>query len=141
MYQSILKNVKGVELNVKTAPFPIFFVFSSRVASGQAIDFAVITAIALALIPCVIVSFIIKEREQQLKHMQVISGVSLPAYWMSNLISDIVKTYIPIFVIMLLTVIFDLQYDGVWQLLILYPIAIVPFTYLTSFLFTGDTVA
>ncbi len=76
-----------------------------------------------------------------MKHMQVISGVSLPAYWMSNLIADIVKTYIPIFVIMLLTVIFDLQYDGVWQLLILYPIAIVPFTYLTSFLFTGDTVA
>lgn len=141
MYQSILKNAVGAEFTVQTSPFPIFFVFSSRVDSGQAIDFAIITSIALALIPCVIISFIIKEREQQLKHMQVISGVSLPAYWISNLASDIIKTYIPIFVILILTAIFELQYDGVWQLLMLYPIAIVPFTYITSFFFTGDTVA
>ena len=46
--------------------------------------------------------------------MQVVSGVSLSAYWMSNLIADIAKTYIPIFIIILLQVIFDLQYDGVW---------------------------
>ena len=73
-----------------------------------------IAAIALALIPCVIISFIIKEREMQLKHMQLISGVSLPAYWISNIISDIVKTYIPIFIILLLTKIFSLEYVGVW---------------------------
>ena len=69
------------------------------------------------------------------------SGVSLPAYWISNLISDIAKTYFPIVIILLLTVIFDLQYDGVWILLMLYPLAIVPFTYITSFFFTNDTVA
>ena len=83
----------------------------------------------------------IKEREMQLKHMQVISGVSLPAYWLSNLMSDIIKSYVPIFVILLLTVAFNLEYDGVWQLLMIYPLVIVPFTYITSFLFTGDTVA
>ena len=126
---------------MQTAPFPVFFVFESRVASGQALDFGVIVSIALALIPCVIISFIIKEREMQLKHMQVISGVSLPAYWLSNLMSDIIKSYVPIFVILLLTVAFNLEYDGVWQLLMIYPLVIVPFTYITSFLFTGDTVA
>jgi len=146
MYDSIFTNVnkdldKTIQLEVTTAPFPIFYVFESRVASGQAIDFAVLVSIALALIPCVIISFIIKEREQQLKHMQVISGVSLPAYWISNTISDIVKTYVPIFIIIIFTFIFNLKYDGVWVLLIVYPIAIVPFTYVTSFLFKGDTVA
>ena len=100
-----------------------------------------IVSIALALIPCVIISLIIKEREKQLKHMQVISGVSLPAYWISNLVSDIVKSYVPIFIILILTVAFNLEYDGVWELLIIYPAVIVPFTYITSFLFTGDTVA
>lgn len=115
--------------------------FESRVASGQALDFGVLVAIACALIPCVIISFIIKERELQLKHMQMSSGVSLPAYWISNLMSDIIKTYFPICIILLLTVIFDLKYDGVWALLLLYPLAIVPFTYITSFFFTNDTVA
>lgn len=73
--------------------------------------------------------------------MQVISGVSLPAYWLSNLISDIVKCYVPIFIIMILQAIFQLSYDGVWELLFIYPVVIVPFTYITSFFFQGDTVA
>ena len=60
---------------------------------------------------------------------------------MSNMISDILKTYIPIIIILLLSLIFSLNYDGVWVLLILYPIAIVPFTYITSFFFVSDTVA
>ena len=77
----------------------------------------------------------------QLKHMQVISGVSLPAYWLSNMISDMIKTYIPIFIIMLLMVAFSLDYEGTYYLLLLYPIAIVPFTYVTSSFFTSDVVA
>ena len=40
-----------------------------------------------------------------------------------------------------MTFIFNVQYDGVWALLLLYPLAIVPFTYITSFLFVNDTVA
>ena len=64
MYDTLLDNIKpGLKLETTTAPFPIFFVFESRVESGQALDFAVLVAIALALIPCVIISFIIKERE------------------------------------------------------------------------------
>jgi len=65
----------------------------------------------------------------------------LPAYWLSTIIADIVKTYIPIFIILLLIKIFDLQYEGVWQLFMLYPIVIVPFTYITAAFFTSDTVA
>ena len=65
MYESILKNVNpNVKFETTTAPFPIFFVFESRVDSGQALDFGVLVTIALALIPCVIISFIIKEREK-----------------------------------------------------------------------------
>lgn len=66
MYQSILTTAnteKEIVFNTETAPFPVFAVFETRVASGQAIDFAVIVSIALALIPCVIISYIIKERE------------------------------------------------------------------------------
>jgi len=35
MYESILSNVdSNIKFNVQTAPFPVFYVFSSRVASG-----------------------------------------------------------------------------------------------------------
>lgn len=71
----------------------------------------------------------------------MISGVSLPAYWLSNLLADTIKTYVPIFIIMILMAIFQLDYEGVYYLLLLYPLSIVPFTYVTSSFFTSDTVA
>ena len=73
--------------------------------------------------------------------MQMISGVSLPAYWASNLLADITKTYFPILIIIILQSVFALDYEGVWELFILYPLVCVPFTYITAFFFTSDTVA
>jgi len=73
--------------------------------------------------------------------MQMISGVSLPAYWLSNFIADVAKTYVPIFIIMILMALFQIDYEGGYYLILLYPISIVPFTYVTSFFFTSDTVA
>ena len=69
---------------------------------------------ALAMIPTMIISFIIKERETQVKHMQLVSGVSITAYWVSNVISDMVKTYLPILLMIALSFAFELTYEGVW---------------------------
>ena len=64
--------------------------------------------------------------------------MSLAGYWSSNIIFDVLMAYIPICLIILLTAIFDKHYEGIWTLLLLYPPAIVPFTYCTSFLFKSD---
>ena len=96
------------------------------------------TAIALALIPCVIVQFILNERELQLKHQQMLAGMSIPGYWVSNILFDILMAYIPIGLIILLMALFDKFYDGAWVLFLLYPPAVVPYTYVKSFLFKSD---
>ena len=64
--------------------------------------------------------------------------MSLAGYWGSNVIFDIIMAYIPIMLIILLTFLFDKNYEGVWLLFMLYPIAIVPYTYVWSFVFTSD---
>ena len=64
--------------------------------------------------------------------------MSLAGYWGSNLIFDIVMAYIPITLIILLTFLFDKNYEGVWLLFLLYPLAIVPYTYVCSFAFSSD---
>ena len=87
------------------------------------------------------IGFILIERVENLRHMQLISGMSLPSYWLSNMIADIIKVYIPIIMIILISVIFDSNYDGVWILFMLLPIALVPFTYCTSFLFQKESTA
>ena len=57
---------------------------------------------------------------------------------MSNLCFDIIMSYIPIGIIIALTFAFDTGFEGIWVLLLLYPPAVVPFTYVTSFLFNSD---
>ena len=91
--------------------------------------------------PCAIVSFIVLERVENLRHMQIISGMQLPAYWISNMIADMIKLYIPIILIILLSIVFDSNYDGVWVLYLLLPPALVPWTYVSSFLFSKDGTA
>lgn len=67
--------------------------------------------------------------------------MQLPAYWMSNMIADMIKLYIPIFLIILTSMAFEVNYAGVWVLYLLLPPALVPFTYVTSFLFSKDNTA
>ena len=98
-------------------------------------------SIGLALIPCVMVSYILQERELHLKHMQLISGMSLFGYWAANILADLVKSFIPIIVILIMAKLSGVWYDGMLILFMLYPIAVVPFSYVTSFIFSSDTVA
>lgn len=57
------------------------------------------------------------------------------------MISDVVKAYIPVILTMLLSLMFSLNYSGVWVQFLLFPLAVVPSTYCFSFLFKSDTVA
>lgn len=98
-------------------------------------------SIALALIPCVMVAFILNERAQKLKHQQLVSGMSLCGYWVSNLVCDVSMAYIPMLLIILLTAVFKVTFTGVTVLFLLFPLAIVPFSYITSFAFASDTTA
>ena len=98
-------------------------------------------SVALALIPCVVVAFILNEREKQLKHQQLVSGTSIIGYWTANLMTDIIACFIPIIAIMMLNLSFDLQIEYTARFLILYPFAIIPFSYVTSFFFSDEIIA
>lgn len=67
--------------------------------------------------------------------------MSVAGYWSSNIIFDIVMAYIPILLIILLTFLFNKNFEGVWVLFLLFPPAIVPYTYVTSFIFGSDITA
>ena len=67
--------------------------------------------------------------------------MSLAGYWTSNMLFDILMAYIPIGLIILLMYVFGKFYDGIWVMFMLYPPAVVPFTYVTSFIFESDVTA
>jgi ATP-binding cassette subfamily A (ABC1) protein 3 len=67
--------------------------------------------------------------------------MSLSAYWISNLIFDIFKGLIPSAIIIGLIYAYDLGWNNSWVMFLLYPFGVIPFSYVTSFLFSTENVA
>ena len=67
--------------------------------------------------------------------------MSLSAYWVSNYIFDIIKGEIPSAIVIGIMYAFNLNYANVWILFLLYPIGVIPFTYVTSWVLGSENVA
>lgn len=67
MNQAILRVATGdpdLQYNVVNYPFPIYQKYLDIEQAAGAFDYVFMNAIALALIPCVMVQFILNEREK-----------------------------------------------------------------------------
>lgn len=129
-------------ITVKLDPFPLTRQENSLEDAVAGYNGAFIFSIGMAFIPASIISFIVREREINIKHQQLVSGVSILAYWLSNWILDIVKHVVPSVLCSLMVIAFDINamikdgnYGAMWIFFFLYGWAIIPFSYLTSFLF------
>lgn len=103
---------------------------------------ALVFSIGMAFIPASVISYIVKEREINIKHQQLVSGVSVKAYWFSNWLMDVGKHVVPSVICCLLVLAFNItvmidngNYGAIWLLFFLYGWAIIPFCYLFSFAF------
>lgn len=56
---------------------------------------AIGVVIGYAFISAFHASFLVAERESNVKFMQLIAGISIPAYWVSSLLWDIIVYQIP----------------------------------------------
>ena len=99
--------------------------------------------IAFSLIPANFITIIIKEREMNTKHLQIISGISYISYWISNFIFELVKYLFTGGICILLIFAYDDYSTEDKQLMfilcLLYGISMISFTYLMSFLFSKES--
>lgn len=111
---------------------------------------AMIFSVGMAFIPTGIITFICREREDNVKHQHLISGVSIPAYWLSNYAWDALKHLVPAIFCSLCVLWFNISslaetvdnvYLTVWLLFLLFGFAVAPFTYCTSFMFNSYATA
>ena len=79
--------------------------------------------------------YLVSERLSGLKHLQVISGMQLKAYWAACFIFDWFKMNITIVTAMILFAAFDLELNNMMVPLVLLPFGALPFTYATQFIF------
>lgn len=112
IYQAILRQASGdsnFELKFTTRGYPISQVLKDRAAARSGSFIVFVIGIGFALIPAAIISFIVGEREKNLKHQQMISGMNLTAYWISNYVFDIAKAMIPMIIVIGLIYAFELN--------------------------------
>ncbi len=99
---------------------------------------AFIFGIAFSLLPVTIISYLINERRNSLKHQQLMSSMIVPAYWLSNYIYDFTKILMLSVITIIFIYIYNVDFEYMWLALLLYPFAIVPYTYFFSFIFPSE---
>jgi ATP-binding cassette subfamily A (ABC1) protein 3 len=97
--------------------------------------------IAFSIIPAILVSFIVLEKEGNLKHQQMISGMSLASYWLSNFLYDIIFNLILASIGIGLLYAFDVDITYSYATILMYEVSIISFSYASSFIFKSESIA
>jgi ATP-binding cassette subfamily A (ABC1) protein 3 len=142
--QTLLRTVRKdpkLRLTFANAPLPLTYKTRNREEAKNGAIVSNTLVIAFALVPASVISFIVREREDSLKHQQLISGVSLTAYWLSNSVMDIVKSLVPCAIGIGLIFAFGVDLPYAWLLMLIFSFTIIPFTYATSFFFVRENIA
>ena len=85
----------------------------NALASNQQVTgilFAIVLLLGWAFIPAAFVEFIVRERQLGVKHQLLISGTSIFAYWLSNLIFDLLLSAISL--VLIATIIITFSWSG-----------------------------
>jgi ATP-binding cassette subfamily A (ABC1) protein 1 len=105
---------------------------------------------AFAFFPASVAIFVTKEREVSAKHQQLISGVSVQAYWLSNYAFDLLSFIVPATGSILLTSAFGItqftssdasRLAAFVTVFALYGASVAPFTYCMTYLFKDHSTA
>jgi len=96
-------------------------------------------SIAFSLIPANFITVLIKERESNSKHLQIVSGISHSSYWISNFIFELIKYYISTGICLGIIYGFDVFPEYLWALWLIFGPSIITFTYATSFAFKTES--
>ena len=140
----------GARITVRSHPLPYTIRQANLISSIFNFGAAIIIVIAYSFIPASQVQFIVREREVNAKYQQIISGVSLPAYWLANYVYDVCWYAIPGALAVALIAAFDIREwiavdeqraAAVVGIFALYGFSVTSSTYLLSWCFSSYSTA
>ena len=131
---------KDLEIEVINEPLPLI---NEEIQDERNINKLMVlffTSLAFSLIPSNFITIIIKEKENNSKHLQIVSGISLFSYWFINYFFELVKYYILGGICILILHIFGFYEKYLYILYLLYGPAMTSFTYLLSSIFQSEDI-
>ena len=151
VHQSFLQVMSGIstaKIVAHNYPLPQTYKQENQSAAIDAFVVSLFAMIAMCFIPASFAVFVVKEREVKAKHQQVISGVSIYAYWISTYLWDVVS-YLPT-ALLIIAIMYAYGIDAYTEgpaasaivvLVLLYGPATAAITYMISFLFVSHSTA
>jgi singapore isolate B (sub-type 7) whole genome shotgun sequence assembly, scaffold_9 len=141
------KNDDSYDITVNNHPLPLNQATQEVTSQAVSLGISQDIVVALAFVPAYIVLFLVKEREVGMKHQEIISGMSIPAYWLSEFLWDTLTYCVVVVLEVLLMWLYgmdDYLKDGkapaLILLLFLYGTASTAFVSCIQFLFKSHTI-
>ena len=132
---NVIRHVTGnnyLEIEMINEPLPYTYEEKKEKKIRNQFKILFFIALGFSLIPSNFITVIIKERENNSKHLQIISGISLFGYWFNNYIFDLIKYYFIGGICLIFLLAFGF-YEKYFVILYLeYGPAMISFTYLFS---------
>eukprot|EP00056_Hartaetosiga_gracilis_P022445 m.30486 g.30486 ORF g.30486 m.30486 type:complete len:2380 (+) comp9648_c0_seq1:54-7193(+) len=117
------------------------------IESGTSVSVAIFIIFALSFVPASVLVFLVHERVDKSKHLQLAAGCQRWVYWTASLLWDYASYMVTALLCLLVLVAFDLDgYSGrnlsaVFSLIVLYGLACVPLMYPVSYVFSVPATA
>jgi ATP-binding cassette subfamily A (ABC1) protein 3 len=131
------KNEK-LEFEIINEPLPYTYEEKNDKQERYKMVIVFFISISFSLIPANFITIIIKERENNSKHLQIISGISLFSYWFNNYLFELIKYYVVGGICILILYIYNYYKKYLLILYLEYGPAMVSFTYLFNFIFNSE---
>ncbi|KAL4454193.1 hypothetical protein ABPG74_012150 [Tetrahymena malaccensis] len=143
MNNAIINQILGRDIKIIVNNQPLLLTAYTKSFSGtvKGIVISLIFSIGMAFIPASLITYIVREREEHIKHQQIVSGVSLWAYWLSNFLIDLFKYLVPALISPFFAYAFNISaitdngsFGYFYLIFILYGPSMISFVYVCSFL-------
>jgi ATP-binding cassette subfamily A (ABC1) protein 3 len=149
---ALLAQSRGTSARITTRNSPLPYTNRQNTLFGGLLVFsaAIIMIVAFSFVASSIALFVTREREVSAKHQQLISGVSVVAYWSANFTFDLLCYYVPAVIALILSKAFSIdsfvgsnqqRQAGLVLSFLLFGPALVTFTYLLTFCFKSASSA
>ena len=112
-----------------------------EMSGGSSGTVVLFVAIAFALIPANFITIIVREKNNNSKHLMKLAGVNILSYWLVNFLFELIKYYFTGGICILILYLFDYYNDYLYIFYLLYGPPLVALTYVTSYLFSDESSA
>jgi len=127
--------------------FEPFSMTAAQKAQSDTMSFLVVAMfliIAFSVVPATFITFIVMENHIKAKHVQLVSGVSQLAYWLSSFVFDFLSFMVPTILAWIIMAAFSVDgligsnFPATAAVFMMFGLAVTPLTYMFSFLFQNE---